>query len=82
VKKLEVELRRRRQRWIGHVARAEEGSVLRLSDKLQVGGRRRPGRSRDTWRRCIHENMESLGLEETTAQDRGSGEDSSQHPTP
>jgi hypothetical protein len=38
VEELEVELRTRRLRWFGHVAKAEKGSVLKLVDELQVGG--------------------------------------------
>jgi hypothetical protein len=71
VEELEVELRRRRLRWFGHVARAEEGSVLRLAEVLQVGGRRPPGRPKKTWRRRIQEDMDVLGLEDGMAQDRG-----------
>jgi hypothetical protein len=65
---LEVELRRR-LRWFGHVTRVEEGSVLRICDELQVGRRRPPGKPRKTWRRCIQEDMNSLGLEEGMVQD-------------
>jgi hypothetical protein len=71
VEELEVELRRRRQRSFGHVARAKDGSVLRLTEVLQVERRRPPGRPKKTWRRRIHENMDVLGLEEVMAQDRG-----------
>jgi hypothetical protein len=68
VEELEVELRRR-PRWFGHVVRAEDGSVLRLADELQVGGRRWPRRPRKTWRRSIQEDMDILGLEARMAQD-------------
>jgi hypothetical protein len=70
VEELEVELRRRRLRWFGHVARVEEGSVLRLAEVLQVGGRRPLGRPKKTWRRRIQEDMDSLRLAEGMAQDR------------
>jgi hypothetical protein len=46
VEELEVELRRRRLRRFGHVTKAEEGSVLRLAEELQVGRRRLLGRPR------------------------------------
>jgi hypothetical protein len=74
VEQLDVELRRR-LRWFGHVARTEEGSVLRLADELQVRGRRPPGRPRKTWRMCVQEDMDRLSIWR-------SGEDSPDHPTP
>jgi hypothetical protein len=49
VEELEVELRRRRLRWFGHVARAEERSVLSLAEgcrwegDVRLGDRRRLG---------------------------------------
>jgi hypothetical protein len=45
MQELEVELRRGRPTWFGHVVRVERG-VLRLVDELQVGGTRPPGRPR------------------------------------
>jgi hypothetical protein len=47
------------------------GSVLRLAEELQVGGRRAPRRPRKIWRRRIQEDMDILGLEERMDLDRG-----------
>jgi hypothetical protein len=55
--------------------------VLRLADELQVGLRRPLERPRKTWG-CIQKDMDNLKLEDGMAQDRGSAEDSSEHPAP
>jgi hypothetical protein len=71
VEEIVVELRRRRLRWLGHVTKAEEETVLRLSEDLQLGGRCLLGRPRKTWRSRIQNDMDILCLEEGMAQDRG-----------
>jgi hypothetical protein len=85
VEELEVELRRRKLRWFGYGAKADEGSVLRLAElqkggdvhlgDLHLGDRRRHGGGvfRRIWTFwCWRRGW--LRIAE-------SGEDSSEHPT-
>lgn len=69
VKELEVRLRQGRLRWFGHVRRAEH-SMMRRVEEMEVGGRRPVGRPKKTWRRCIQQDMDQLGVNEGLVQDR------------
>ena len=62
-------LTRRRLRWFGHVERAE-GGVLQELREMRVEGQRPPGRPKKKWRRCVVEDMNTLGIEEHMAQNR------------
>ena len=70
---IESKLRRNRLRWFGHVKRrGEDSAVGRLGRamRMEVPGRRPVGRPKKSWRRCIEEDMEDLGIEEDTAENR------------
>lgn len=65
------EMRRRRLRWFGHVKRREESEVLGRVFRMEVEGRRRRGRPRKTWTKCVAEDLELQGGVDEDAYDRG-----------
>ena len=65
------ELRRKRLRWFGHVKRREETEALGRVFRMEVEGRRRRGRPRKTWTRCVAEDLELQGGVDEDAYDRG-----------
>ncbi len=67
IREIEVILRQRRLQWFGHVRRAGQDSVVRT---VEVEGRRPVDRPRKTWRKCIEQDLNKLGLREEMAQDR------------
>ena len=52
-KPLELELKRRAWQWIGHMLRRPEGSIARAALEWNPHGKRRKGRSMQSWR-CTH----------------------------
>ncbi len=70
IREMEVILRQRRLQWFGHVRRAGQESVVKMVEEVVVEGRRPVGRPRKTWRKCIEQGLNHLGLREEMAQDR------------
>ena len=56
VENLEHGLRKIRLRWVGHVKRRDENSILRKVMKLGVEGRRPVGRPKKTWCKVVDED--------------------------
>ncbi len=50
-------LRRNRLRWYGYVRRREDDHVLRRTSEMEVEGARPRRRSKETWKRCVEEDM-------------------------
>jgi len=73
-KMLAKELGRRRWRWLGHTLRKPPENITRQSLQWNPQGRRKKGRPRTTWRRCMEEDMKrggySWGGLQKFAQDR------------
>ena len=53
----EHRLRKMRLRWIGHVKRRDENSILWRAMELEVEGRRSVGRPKKTWNKVVEEDM-------------------------
>ena len=70
IEKLEYKLRVQRLRWFGHVVRAEEEQIVREVFEMEVTGPRPVGRPRKSWRKCIDEELDRLGIRAECAQDR------------
>ena len=70
IEKLEYKLRAQRLRWFGHVVRAEEEQIVREVFEMEVMGPRPVGRPRKSWRKCIDEELDRLGIRAECAQDR------------
>ena len=58
---MEVEIKRRRWRWIGHTLRKSTASISRHSLKWNPQGKRGQKRPRETWRRCVEKEMAKMG---------------------
>ncbi len=80
IREMEVILRQRRLQWFGHVRRAGQDSVVRMVEEVE--GRRPVGRPRKTWRKCIEQDLNQLGLREEMAQDRRQWRRVINRPTP
>ena len=76
---INMDIKRRRWRYLGHVLRREEDSIVRRSVKWAPPGKRRPGRPRGTWRRTVETEMKETGYTWNTigrtAQDRSQWRD-------
>ena len=70
VRELGDVLRVRRLGWFEHVVRREKMEILVKTQYVVAPGRRPPGRSKETWRRSMQEELESLNLQEEQAQNR------------
>ena len=72
--KVEVEIKRRRWRWIGHTMRKPGTNITRQALSWNPQGKRKRGRPRSTWRRDLETEMKELGTNWTEvtalAQDR------------
>ena len=55
-------VRRGRLRWFGHVERKSGDDWVSACRNVVVAGVRCAGRSRKTWRECVKDDMEELGL--------------------
>ena len=82
LKEIEQVLRERRLRWYGHVARAEEGRVLREIQEMEVAGRRPRGRPRKRWMDVVQEDLCQIGATEDAPADRRSWRRTIRGPTP
>ena len=60
--KIEVTIRRRNWRWIGHTWRKPATNITRLSLEWNPQGVRRKGRLKKSWRRTIQQEYEDLGM--------------------
>ena len=49
-------------RWYGHVLRREDGHVLRRALYFEVGGQRKKGRSKRTWKKQVEEESMKVGI--------------------
>ena len=54
-------------RWYGHVLRRGDGHVLRKALEFEVRGKRKPGRSKKTWKTQVEKESKSVGLEKKDA---------------
>ena len=69
------EVRKRKWRWIGHVARRGDNHLVKEAINFKMEGRRRVGRPRETWARIAKKEFEGatgFNFEQVTdhAQDR------------
>ena len=75
LKPVELEVRRWRWRWIGHVNRMEKEAVPKVALRWTPDGKRKRGRPKETWRRTVEremkENKITWDLTHKLAQDRG-----------
>ena len=60
--KIEVTIRRRKWRWIGHTLRKPATNITRLSLEWNPQGVRRMNRPKKSWRRTIQQEYEDLGM--------------------
>ena len=57
-------------RWFGHVERKDDNDLVKRCITWEVEGIRQRGRPKKTWRDCVKNDMESLGLSQKDAQSR------------
>ena len=57
-------------RWYGHVLRRDDDHVLRKALDFEVGGSRKRGRPKKTWRRQVEEESRRVGLRKEDALNR------------
>ena len=57
-------------RWYGHVLRMDDDHVLRRALDFEVGGSRRRGRPKKTWRKQVEEESRRVGLKKEDALNR------------
>ena len=73
-RRIEVEIQRRRWRWIGHTLRKPATNITRQALQWNPQGKRKRGRPRNTWRRDLEADLKEMGHSwtevETIAQDR------------
>ena len=71
---MDVQVRRRKWRWVGHTLRKEPSNITRQALEWNPQGKRKRGRPKQTWRRSLHSELRdsSLTWEEakTLARDR------------
>ena len=59
---IEIEIGRRKWSWLGHTLRKQDSNITRQALRWNPAGRRRPGRPKETWRRCLEREMKSQHL--------------------
>ena len=57
-------------RWYGHVLRRDADHVLRRALEFSVGGTRKEGRPKKSWRRVVEEECKRVGLRREDALNR------------
>ena len=70
LEQLDIEIRRRRLRWFGHVKRRDGGDCLGDVLQVEVPGSRPRGRPKKTWFDNVKEDLRTLNLREDDAHDR------------
>jgi len=70
LKMIQDKLRQKRLQWFGHVRRETEGGVLRLAEEMEVSGKRKVERPRNTWKDIVKRDLELLGVDECVALDQ------------
>ena len=60
-KPIEIQIKRRKWKWIGHTLRTETGVIEKTSLDLNPQGCRRRGRPKRTWRRTIEDEIRNTG---------------------
>ncbi|KIH54900.1 hypothetical protein ANCDUO_14951 [Ancylostoma duodenale] len=63
-------LRKSHQRWYGHVLRAEERTVCKVSLGLEVPGKRPKGRPGQRWPNTFHADLKLAGIHPDQEHDR------------
>lgn len=58
---VEVQIKRRKWRWIGHTLRKPAHSTIRQALKWNPQGARKRGRPQETWRRSVERDMDRMG---------------------
>jgi hypothetical protein len=62
VRPVEMEVKARRWKWIGHVSRMERDAVPRVALRWTADGKRKRGRPKETWRRTVEREMKDQNL--------------------
>ena len=60
-KRIEVEIKQRRWRWIGHTMRKPCSNITNYSRKWNPQGKRKRGRPRSSWKRDLESEMKEMG---------------------
>ena len=60
---VEIQICRRRWRWIGHTLRKPRDSITRRALTWNPQGKRKRGRPRNSWRRDLNKDMNDMGLD-------------------
>ena len=58
---VEIEIKRRKWRWIGHTLRKPTSSITRRALTWNPQGKRKRGRPRNTWRRDMESEVKKMG---------------------
>ena len=56
-----------RVRWYGHVLSRDDNNVLRVALNLEVSGKRKRRRPKNTWRKQVEEETKKIGLKKEDA---------------
>jgi len=71
---LEIQIRRRKWRWVGHTLRKDPSNITRQALDWNPQGKRKQGRPRQTWRRSLTQELKTSNLTweaaKRTARDR------------
>ena len=59
---IEIQIKERKWRWIGHTLRKSENNITKQAMKWNPQGRRRQGRPRNTWRRDVTKELADVKL--------------------
>ena len=54
-------IKRRKWKWIGHTLRKEKKNITRIAMKWNPQGKRKQGRPKQSWRRTVIKELESIG---------------------
>ena len=67
---LTLMMKRRRMLWFGHVCRREAEDPLSRIRNFEAPGRRPRGRPKKTWRECVQNCLDEMGISETDTANR------------
>ena len=62
IPRLETRLRNQRLRWFGHILKKPKNSLTLRVYNMNLDGRKPVGRPKKTWKKCVEEDLEILGL--------------------